>query len=85
MEQDIQNKTEELAKAYGIVFGDDQGIKVLDDILRKCHVLDSKFVSDPHAMAYDQGKRQVALDILRILNFDIGKFRKRVEEMSNGN
>jgi hypothetical protein len=81
MENDIQDKTESLANAYKFVFDCDEGKIVLEDLMRKCHVLNSQFVNDPYAMAYDQGKRQVALDILRILNFDIGKFRKRIEEM----
>lgn len=84
MEQDIQDKTEELANAYKFVFDCDEGKMVLEDIMRKCHVLNSKFVNDPYAMAYDQGKRQVALDILRILDFDIGKFRNRIKEINNG-
>jgi hypothetical protein len=81
MEKDIQDKTEQLANAYKFVFDCDEGKIVLEDLIRKCHVLNSQFINDPYAMAYDQGKRQVALDILRILDFDISKFRKRIEEM----
>lgn len=83
MEQDIQNQTEQLAIAYKRVFDCEDGAKVLDDLMRKGHVLNSQFISDPYAMAFDQGKRQMVLDILRTLNFDIEKFRKRLQEMNN--
>jgi len=81
MSEDIQEKTEKLVRAYNEVFSGDYGELVLNDLLRYCHVLDSAFNSDPNAMAYDQGKREVGLNILRKLDFDIGKFRKRIKEM----
>ena len=83
MEQDIQDKTEQLALTYNRLFDCEDGQVVLDDLMRRGHVLNSKFVSDPNAMAFDQGRRQMVLDILNILNFDVGKFRKRLKEMKH--
>jgi hypothetical protein len=83
MSKDIQEKTERLVRAYNEVFSGDDGELVLNDLLRYCHVLDSTFNSDSHAMAYDQGKREVGLNILRKLDFDLGKFRKRMEDIRN--
>ena len=58
-----------LVGAYRAVFGTIQGRDVLADILTRAGMVGSSFVpGDPHATAFNEGKRRLALEIIERLN-----------------
>lgn len=67
---------DDLREKYKNVFDSNEGKIVLADLLNKCHVTHSSYVSgDSHATAFQEGERNVALIILDALhtgpdNFD---------------
>ena len=52
-----------------IVFGTDEGQRVLRDIVANSFVLDTTFDPDPHATVFNEGMRNTALRILSILHY----------------
>lgn len=57
------------ARAYQAVFRSAGGQAVLADILTRAGMVGSSFVpGDPHATAFNEGKRRLALEIIERLN-----------------
>lgn len=50
------------------VFSSDEGVIVLEELSRFCHMGNGEFVADPRKLDYLQGRRSVVCEILRILN-----------------
>ena len=84
------NKAREIVKAlfrrvslhenYQTVFLSPAGEEVLDHICKEGYVFESTANSDPHQMAINEGKRMMALAILRHVYRDHGELQKRVEK-----
>tara|TARA_Y100000004_G_scaffold93995_1_gene105269 strand:- start:52 stop:276 length:225 start_codon:yes stop_codon:yes gene_type:complete len=67
--KEIQKKIKQLQKDYKIVFGSDEGQRVLDDISKRCHESSTTFSKDnSHETAFLEGQRSVILFIKAILN-----------------
>ena len=52
---------------YGATFSGDHGERVLNDLIFRHDILESAFSSDPLAMAYKEGQRDVVLGILQFM------------------
>lgn len=64
-------KIAEKIKIYKDIFGSTNGKAVLKDIANYCGLMRSSFVnSDPIAMARLEGRREVILEIIRIIKTD---------------
>lgn len=77
-----------LIQDYLVLFGCDEGTRVLYDIMKNCYMLKPTYDPDPMLSARNEGKREAALQILTIINFDIGTLLKRLEaqiEKERGN
>lgn len=57
----------ELRRVYGLVFEGEAGRKVLEDIEARAWVRESSFSPDPQRMAFNEGRRSLALHIRRML------------------
>lgn len=57
-----------MRKLYKKLFNTDEGQSVLHDLMKTHGVLRSVFSTDPIAMAYAEGQREVVLRIIHILN-----------------
>ena len=67
--KEIQKKIKQLQKDYKIVFGSDEGQRVLDDISKRCHESSTTYSKDnSHETAFLEGQRSVILFIKAILN-----------------
>tara|TARA_R100000315_G_scaffold41722_1_gene18175 strand:- start:1814 stop:2065 length:252 start_codon:yes stop_codon:yes gene_type:complete len=64
-----KSKLEQRRTEYEIVFGTDEGQRVLRDIVANSFVLDTTFDPDPHATVFNEGMRNTALRILSILHY----------------
>tara|TARA_Y100001938_G_C8008936_1_gene388915 strand:- start:509 stop:760 length:252 start_codon:yes stop_codon:yes gene_type:complete len=64
-----KQKLEQRRTEYEIVFGTEEGQRVLRDIVANSFVLDTTFDPDPHATVYNEGMRNTALRILSILHY----------------
>ena len=63
-----QKKLEQLRKDYKIVFGSDEGLRVLDDISKRCHEFNTTHVKgDSHESAFYEGQRSIMVFIKSIL------------------
>lgn len=57
------------SRDYKICFDTPEGQRVLKDLVQFCKYRDSTFVAgDPHATAFNEGMRRVALRIIKFLN-----------------
>lgn len=66
--KDIEKKLAQLKKDYKIVFGSDEGKRVLDDISIRCHESTTTFSKDnSHETAFLEGQRSIALFIKAML------------------
>lgn len=89
MEDEIQKAFAERAKKsmtlvqnYKDTFTDDVGEKVLMDILKDSGMLSICFDSDPLVMAYNEGRRDIALRLMTILEIDMKQYKQLLEEES---
>lgn len=69
-----------LVHAYKATFGTEDGKKVLHDILKRGHIMNADFVSNPQAMAYNEGMRSMGIEILKILDMDMNRFLRNYYE-----
>ena len=61
-------RIEQLRKDYKIVFGSDEGKRVLEDISIRCHESSTTFSKDnSHETAFLEGQRSISLFIKGIL------------------
>ena len=58
----MDKKLEQLIKDYKIVFGSDEGQRVLDDLRKRCHFHSTTHVKgDSHESAYYEGQRSIVV------------------------
>jgi hypothetical protein len=66
--KEVEKKLAQLKKDYKIVFGSDEGKRVLDDISIRCHESSTTFSKDnSHETAFLEGQRSIALFIKAML------------------
>jgi len=66
--KEVQKKIEQLRNDYKIVFGSDEGKRVLEDISIRCHESSTTFSKDnSHETAFLEGQRSISLFIKAIL------------------
>lgn len=66
---------------YQKTFHSDRGKKVLWDLMKTCHVLDSTFIQgDSVTTAFREGERNMVLRILTILKQDPKKMLQQIEQ-----
>lgn len=70
----------ELIRAYKNVFSGEQGKKVLYDLMKTFHVLNSTMDANPHELAYNEGARSVVLRILRTIQTDPAELERILNE-----
>lgn len=85
----VENKKRDssfkLISKYQDVFGSKNGEEVLRHIVKDCGLLASTFRKDSNEMAYHEGRRSVALGILKILKTDVEKVKKLIEDIEKEN
>lgn len=67
------------AISYRAFFETEDGLKIIYDLMRHCHMLDTTFAKDPHEMYLREGMRNVALYILAKTNTDIPSLKQMIE------
>ena len=72
-----------MEESYKAVFNHGEGKKVLHDLLTYCHILEPAITSNPNDILVKEGRRDVALKILKMISVDTIKFEKIVKEISN--
>lgn len=72
-----------VARAWQRVFGGDDGKIVLRDLLRRAGVLRTGFDLRPGMTEWNEGRRSLALEILRILNLDERDFARMTEDITD--
>jgi len=66
--KEAQKRVEQLRKDYKIVFGSDEGKRVLNDISIRCHESSTTFSKDnSHETAFLEGQRSISLFIKAML------------------
>jgi len=66
--KEVQKKIEQLRKDYKIVFGSDEGKRVLEDISIRCHESSTTFSKDnSHETAFLEGQRSMLLFLKAML------------------
>ena len=66
--KEIEKRLSQLRKDYKIVFGSEEGKRVLDDLCIRCHESSTTFSKDnSHETAYLEGQRSIALFIKAII------------------
>lgn len=71
---------EKRARDYRVVFGSPEGERVLADLIDMNGVLRPTFDPDPNVSAFNEGRRNVLLDILRYLSVEPEQFRKLAQD-----
>lgn len=70
-----------LHEAYQSVFSTEQGKQVLTHLVKEGYILKSTFVAgDPHRTSLNEGKRLLALSILKFVNKDHDGVIKQIEQ-----
>lgn len=72
-----------VARAYRRVFADDDGTLVLHDLMRRGGVLRVGFDLRPGMTEWNEGRRSLALEILRLINLTERDFARMTEEMTD--
>ncbi len=73
-----------LHSSYVRVFETPDGQEVLKHICKVAHVFSPTFVAgDPHQTSLNEGKRLLALSILKCIGQDHSKLVKMIEEQTN--
>lgn len=60
---------------YRYIFGTDEGQRVLKDLMQRTHMFGTTFDGNPHAMAYNEGRRSVVLHIMKMLEVNPEQYR----------
>jgi len=69
----LRRERQALALAYRRTFATRDGQEVLADLLRRGKVMQRLSTTDPLQTYYDEGRRQLALEIVEMLNADPGQ------------
>ena len=66
--KEVEKKIAQLREDYKIIFGSDEGKRVLEDISKRCHEFNSTHVKgDSHESAFFEGQRSIMVFIKSIL------------------
>ena len=66
--KEVEKKLAQLRKDYKIVFGSEEGLRVLDDISKRCHEFNSTHCKgDSHESAFFEGQRSIMVFIKSII------------------
>tara|TARA_R110000851_G_scaffold235523_4_gene388092 strand:+ start:4798 stop:5046 length:249 start_codon:yes stop_codon:yes gene_type:complete len=76
-------KVKQLKNDYAIVFGSEEGKRVLHDILMNTHVLEPTFTEDPYRTAFNEGARNESLRMLSILQYSPQDFITTAQEIND--
>jgi|TARA_R110000744_G_scaffold120327_2_gene224213 hypothetical protein len=76
-----KQKLQDRRDDYRIVFGTDEGKRVLNDIVAHSFVLGTTFENDPYASAFNEGIRNGALRILSLLHYEPKDFMALPKEI----
>lgn len=78
----FKTKTINRIHDYQEVFTSEAGQRVLDDLMKECHFLKPTYSpKDTASIHLNEGKREVILRILTLLNQDPHHVRKRIEKI----
>lgn len=64
-----------LRTAYRSIFATEDGKRVLKDLMQRTHMFGTTFEGDAIAMAYNEGRRSVVLQILKMLEVNPEQYR----------
>lgn len=80
-----------IIKQYQELFKTTDGKAVLQDLVKDCGVFTSSFSEDTHVTSFNEGKRSVALRLIKILKINtdkmnaiLAKIDKDIEENQQG-
>lgn len=73
-------KSVELIAKYQECFAGENGEDVIKDILKDCGIILPSFDPDPYRNAFNEGRKDVAFRLMRILQIDIHKYYKMIQE-----
>ena len=66
--KEVEKKLAQLRADYKIIFGSDEGKRVLDDISKRCHEFSTTHCKgDSHESAFYEGQRSIMVFIKSIL------------------
>lgn len=71
-----QYTNEKRARDYRATFGTPEGERVLADLVDRNGIFRPTFEQDPYVTAFNEGRRNVLLDILKYLQVTPEQFRK---------
>mgnify|MGYP006969363524 CR=1 FL=1 len=72
---------ETLVEAYRATFETPAGQIVLNHLAKNCHLFDSTALNgDPYLTHLREGERRVVLAIIKVLNYDLGKLYRMLEQ-----
>lgn len=79
----VSQKVKQLKSDFKLVFGTDEGKRVLSHICRECGVLQPSFVpgEDVNAAVFREGQRNVALMVLALLDETPERFLELAQEL----
>lgn len=63
-------RIQKLKENYRSTFATPEGTATLHDIVRRAGVYSTSFTHDPHATAFREGRRALALEIMSMLRMD---------------
>jgi hypothetical protein len=67
--EEAASREQQLLLDYRHAFGSEAGKRVLDDLMTRTGVARSTIVrGDPHASAFNEGRRSIGLEIVRAIN-----------------
>lgn len=81
-ESKSSDKRASLLASYQDLFTSNQGRKVLLDLMKNNHCLNTTFDENPYRAAFLEGQRYTVLRLFETLKVDIGEFLKQVEEVN---
>jgi len=76
----VKKQVKKVTIYHDVFKHNNSGKKVLEDMIRVHHVINSSFSDDPCKTAFKEGERNVVLRILSILEMNPNEFLKLVEE-----
>jgi len=81
-EKKVLRKQIDLLNCYKRVFETDDGKKVLNDLIKKsCFLMSTHVPGDPYSSANNEGKREIVLYILKVLETKPEMLRERIEQV----
>lgn len=78
--KEVVKKQKEKFENYQAVFTGPVGREVLWDLMEIGHIVNPVFSTDPIEMAFNEGKRNLVLQILKYTNVDLKKIDEMIKE-----